>query len=228
MRYTRLELKKNGLSKFELCILYFILIIPIVSIMVGWAITNFIILPKYSIKNNGVNTIAINKANKVYLLQVGVFTNETNAKSMVQELNKIGIYGHYYKDNDIYRVITDVSSDLSSIQIKKLELEKKCINSMIKQLDIKYKNDEQVEKTKDNINKLIIAQILVKDGQVSQEHFNQMLKEFYNKYKDDNKINDVINILTDYQEAIKSNNQDKVIYYIVKSMNYYNVVQTKY
>ncbi|WDC83860.1 SPOR domain-containing protein [Caloramator sp. mosi_1] len=225
MRYTRLELKKNGFSNFELGIIYFVLVIPLVSILVGWCLTQFIILPKLNIKSDSVDMISIKRENKIYLLQIGVFTNETNAKSMVDNLNRIDVYGHYYKDNDTYRVITDVSVDLNIIKNKKEELDKKGISSIIKEFDIQNKIDE---KEYYDMNNLIIAQIQLKDGQVSQEQFNKMLKEFYDKYKDDKKIREVCDLLINYQEAIKNNKQDKVIYYIVKSINFFNIDQVKY
>ncbi|MCX7695785.1 MAG: SPOR domain-containing protein, partial [Caloramator sp.] len=185
MRYTRLELKKNSLSQFELGILYFFLVIPVVSIIIGWGLTNFILIPKLNIKNDNIKLITSNKINKIYVLQIGVFANETNAKSMVDNLNKIGVYGYYFKDNDIFRVITDVSVDNNIIQNKKVELDKKGISSLVKEIDITYKNKKKEDLVIEDVKNIIVAQIKVKDGQVTQEQFKEMLKELYNKYKDD-------------------------------------------
>lgn len=228
MRYTRLELKKNSLSQFELGILYFFLVIPVVSIIIGWGLTNFILIPKLNIKNDNIKIITSNKINKIYVLQIGVFANETNAKSMVDNLNKIGVYGYYFKDNDIFRVITDVSVDNNIIQNKKVELDKKGISSLVKEIDITYKNEKKEDLVIEDVKNIIVAQIKVKDGQVTQEQFKEMLKELYNKYKDDKEISEVLNLATNYQEAVKNNQKDKVMFYIVKGINYINIGEVKY
>ncbi|GFR34892.1 SPOR domain-containing protein [Thermobrachium celere] len=127
MKYTRLEIGGKKMTEAQKIYICFFILIPIISILFGWYISKFIMLRLNPLDKNSVVTNNIKKDQKIYLLQLGVFSNEANAKVLIDNLKKIDIYSYYYKDNDVYRIITDISTSSDAIEKRRNELEKKRI-----------------------------------------------------------------------------------------------------
>lgn len=213
MKYTRLEIGGKKMTEAQKIYICFFILIPIISILFGWYISKFIMLRLNPLDKNSVVTNNIKKDQKIYLLQLGVFSNEANAKVLIDNLKKIDIYSYYYKDNDVYRIITDISTSSDAIEKRRNELEKKGLKCIIKEINFENKNDLNKD-----MYEIVIAQIKLKDGQVSLDDYKLISEQFYKRYMNDKKMENIIKYLKNYDQAYKVNSSQEIISALIKNV----------
>lgn len=227
MRYTRLEIRRINLSERDKTIFAFFVVIPLMSIFLGWAINKMVITPAYSQKigkqnaytSNNINQIQVENK-KIYFIQLGVFSSEENAKVMIDTLKKAKVASYYYKDDEIFRVITDLTTNKNYANKRKEELDKNGYNCMVKEFDLK--NDKLKNKQYNDLHKLLVYQIDLKDGQTTEEEYKINFKNFYNKYKDDESIIKIMKYVDIYNNGIKNKKQEDIIMSLIKQLDYIN------
>lgn len=56
-----------------------------------------------------------------------MFSNQNNAMAMIKSLENVGISSYYYKDKDIFRIVTNFSTNDASLEEQKSFYQKRAI-----------------------------------------------------------------------------------------------------
>lgn len=185
MKYTRLEVNKITFGEKEKILVAFLLVIPTISILIGWSFSKWIV--KINQHSNqpiqAYKTIKNIENKKIYYLQVGVFSNENNAIAMIKSLENVGISSCYYKEKDIYRIITNISTNQTSLEEQKKNLSENGYNCIIKELNIKSSENENNYKVE--LHRALVIQVEFINNEISEKEYEDYINEFYKKYKED-------------------------------------------
>lgn len=142
MRYTRLEIYK-GISNTKIkIIICFFIVIPLIAVFAGSIITRILIPKEQSISTNlnadepYIASSQITNYNyKIFLLQAGAFMSRNNAEVLKNAIKRDDISPVIIQDNEIYRVIINISDNKSLLTEKKNKLQTLGYNCLINEFD---------------------------------------------------------------------------------------------
>lgn len=170
MKYTRLEIYK-GISNSKLkLILGFFIVIPVIAVLSGSLISKIFITDKTSIntiQNEDKSLIVVNQSvksdYKIYFLQAGAFMSEDNGESLRNAIKREDISPVVIQDDDIYRVIIQISDNKDLItreRDKLINLNYNCLINEFKFVSIEPSSGDETEK----INKFIGTSVNIIGG----------------------------------------------------------------
>lgn len=157
MKYTRLEIYKGiSNSKIKIILVFFILI-PVIAVLAGSIISKIFITSKQTIslsQNMDEPSIAAIQSSsynyKVFLLQAGAFMSQKNAEVLKEAIKRDDITPVVIEDDEIYRVIINLSDDKELIIEEKNKLQTLGYNCLINEfifVSIDEPDNEVIEKT---------------------------------------------------------------------------------
>lgn len=219
MKYTRLEVNKFTFGEKEKILVAFLLVIPMISILIGWSFSKWMLKTNQH-SNQVTPAFKISKTidnKKIYYLQVGVFSNENNAIAMIKSLENVGISSSYYKDKDIFRIITNFSTNVVSLEEQKKILSEKGYNCIIKELNILNKGEYNNYKI--DLYRALIVQVEFINNQISSEEYEEYINEFYKKYKEDENAKSFIKDVSAFKKAIEENKNSDALKVLSQNIN---------
>lgn len=206
MKYTRLEIYKGiSNSKIKIIICFFI-VIPLIAVLSGSIITRILIPREQLISSNTkVDEPSITSSQntsynyKIFFLQAGAFISRNNADVLKNAIKRDDISPVIIQDDEIYRVIINVSDNKSILTEEKDKLQTLGYNCLISEFDfisIDKSDNEEIVK----INKCIkICVDMIKlQIQINDSSKLETLKKYNTDLSDSSAELEKINSASDF------------------------------
>lgn len=216
MKYTRLEVNKVAFGEKEKILIAFLLVIPMISILVGWSFSKLVVKTSNP-TNKSEKAVKVSKKidnKRIYYLQVGVFSNQNNAMAMIKSLENVGISSYYYKDKDIFRIVTNFSTNDASLEEQKKLLSEKGYNCIIKEFNIEKDNNYKVD-----LHRVLVVQVEFLNNQITANEYEEFINEFYKKYEKDENAKALLKDAEAFKKAVDENKSCDALRVLSKNIN---------
>lgn len=154
MRYTRLEISGKNRRPVKILLFQFFVIIPMISIIIGYFISNLIIIP--NIKATGeeggasaqAGVFTVKKLEKMYFLQSGYFTKKEKADLLSKGIAQSGLRASVGSNKGKYRVITGLEESLEEVQKSLGNLKSLGYGGIVNTIDIQILDNSDIKELK--------------------------------------------------------------------------------
>lgn len=150
MRYSVYKFIDEKLKRTSKIAISFLILMPIAAIICGKLLTKFLILPYFNNTKTSKTTISYKNIEKFnfYILQAGIFSSKENASTLCSGIEGCGYNCAVVEDNNLYRVIVNISDNAKNAELIMDKLKKSGYSSIIKSYEISLIYDNKLEKMK--------------------------------------------------------------------------------